>query len=117
MKYLNQPGPMAPTLNVRIKVQKENNPVCAVINNIHAPTYKLANDLTQIKMKNDHKLITMDIKDLYINILIKDILFITKDRLGFSNTEIYIKKQSIILLREILNQNYLTSNITNHIKA
>jgi len=34
---------------------------------------KVANDLTQIKMKNNHKLITLDIKDLYINIPIKDI--------------------------------------------
>ena len=57
-------------------------------------------------MKNDHRLITLDIKDLYVDIPINDILFITEDRLGFSNTEIDIKKQSIILIREILNQNY-----------
>jgi hypothetical protein len=133
MKYLNQPRPMAPTLNMRIKIQKENNPICAVMNNIQAPTYKLAehlkkkirelvklqytfvasnptkvaNDLTQIKMKNNHRLIiTLDIKDLYVNIPIKDILFITEDRLSFSNTEINVKKQSVTLLREILNQNY-----------
>lgn len=125
---------MAPTLNVRIKIQKENNSVCAVIDHIQAPTYKLAkhlnkkkkvmelvklpytivasilmkvaDDLIQIKMKNNHTLIILDIKDLNINIPIEDILFITKDRLSFSNTEINIKKQSIILLREILNQNY-----------
>ena len=57
-------------------------------------------------MKNNHRLITLDIEDLYRNIPIKDILFITEDRLSFSNTEINIKKQSIILLREILKQNY-----------
>lgn len=67
---------------------------------------KVADDLIQIKMKNNHTLIILDIKDLNINIPIEDILFITKDRLSFSNTEINIKKQSIILLREILNQNY-----------
>jgi hypothetical protein len=38
MKYLNQPQPMAPTLIVWIKIQKENNPLCPVINNIQAPT-------------------------------------------------------------------------------
>jgi hypothetical protein len=67
---------------------------------------KVANDLTYIKMKNNHKLITLEVKDLFINIPIKDIPFITEERLNFSNTETNIKKQSIIFLREILNQNY-----------
>jgi hypothetical protein len=57
-------------------------------------------------MKNNHRLITLDIKDLYVNIPIKDILFMKEDRLSFRNTEINIKKQSIQLLREILNRNY-----------
>ena len=57
---------------------------------------KVANDLTQIKMENNHRLITLDIKDLYINIPIKDILFITEDRLSFIKNS-NIKKQSIIL--------------------
>ena len=33
---------MAPTLNVKIKIQKENNPISSVINNIQAPIYRLA---------------------------------------------------------------------------
>jgi hypothetical protein len=48
MKYLNQPRTMAPTLNVRVKIQKENNPICTVINNIQAPTYKLAKHIKKI---------------------------------------------------------------------
>jgi hypothetical protein len=78
----------------------------SVASNLTKAVNDKANDLTWIRMKNIHRLITLDIKDLYVDIPIKDILLITEDRLSFSNTKIDIKKQSIVLLREILNQNY-----------
>jgi hypothetical protein len=42
---------MAPTLIVWIKIQKENNALCPVINSILAPTYKSAKHLTKEIMK------------------------------------------------------------------
>lgn len=52
------------------------------------------------------KLITLAIKDLYINILINKVLHITKRDLKYSDTDSLISQQIIILLNSILNQNY-----------
>jgi hypothetical protein len=41
-KYLVQIKPMAPQLNALIKIHKEDKPNSPVINNIPAPSYKLA---------------------------------------------------------------------------
>jgi len=41
-KYLLQMKPMAPKLNALIKTHKEDKPIRPVINNIQAPSYKLA---------------------------------------------------------------------------
>jgi hypothetical protein len=95
---------MAPTLNAKINIHKENNPIRTVINNMQAPTYKLAkymtekiteliqlqytfvasnstkvaNDISQIKIKSNYKLVIFDIKNLYVNIPIRDMLLITE---------------------------------------
>jgi gas vesicle protein len=41
-KYLLQMKPTAPKLNALIKTNKEDKPIRPVINNIQAPSYKLA---------------------------------------------------------------------------
>jgi len=52
-------------------------------------------------------MISFDIKDLYVNIPIKDTIKITEDILSEHNTE-PITQQIIILLKTILEQNYFT---------
>jgi hypothetical protein len=114
-------------------MHKPNNPIRPVVNNVQAPTYKiakflaqrlndylnlknhfivknsttLANNLTKLKVNDNHKMITLDIKDLYVNIPIKETLDITKDILLQHNEE-QTTKQIINLLHTILQQNYLT---------
>jgi hypothetical protein len=41
-RYLTQIKPVAPTLNALIKLLNDNEPIRPVVNNIHAPTYKLS---------------------------------------------------------------------------
>jgi hypothetical protein len=38
---------MAPTLNAKINTHKDDNPIRTVINNMQAPTYKLAKYMTE----------------------------------------------------------------------
>jgi hypothetical protein len=47
---------------------------------------KVANDRSQIKITHNHKLNTFDIEDLYVNVPVKGILFITEYRFNFNNT-------------------------------
>ena len=101
---LLQIKPIAPILNALTKVHKCNKPIRPVINNIQAPSYKLAiylnknlnqliqlpythatrnsnevaQDLHSIQINNQHKIITLDIKDLYVNLPIQSIINITK---------------------------------------
>ena len=46
-KYLIQKKPQAPTLKAQIKLHKTGMPIRPVINNINAPTYKLAKFLAK----------------------------------------------------------------------
>ena len=46
-KYILQIKPTAPKLNALIKIHKDNNSIRPVINNIQAPSYKLAKTLNK----------------------------------------------------------------------
>jgi hypothetical protein len=46
VKYLLQNKPKTPVLNAQLKLHKANIPICPVVNNINAPTYKGAKFLT-----------------------------------------------------------------------
>jgi hypothetical protein len=104
-----------------------------VVNNINAPTYKLAKFLTKtlkeyitlkyqynavnskvlaqelkhFKLNNNHRLITFDVKDLYVNIPTAETLNIAKIMLDTQNNR-NITQQILQLLNTTLQQNYLT---------
>jgi len=65
----------------------------------------LAHNMSTLKMNDSLKMITYDIKDLYINIPIEENLTITKQQL-LKNNDKYITKQIITILHTILKQNY-----------
>jgi hypothetical protein len=105
-------NPTAPTLRAKIKIHKPQAPIRPVINNINAPTYKLtththhilkdllklkyefncpnsttfAEDIAKIHIEANHKVLTLDIKDIYVNIPIDDTINITKQLLKGNNT-------------------------------
>jgi hypothetical protein len=107
------------------------NPIRPVVNNINAPNYKLAKFLTknlkayiqlpyqynvknstnlahyleQLKIHEKHKLITFDIKDLYVNIPIDETISITQTLLLIQNNKTSTQ-QMIKLTETILQQNY-----------
>jgi len=86
------------TFNAELKLHKPGNPIQPVINNMNAPSYKidkhllnklngclnlsnnynvknfisLDEDLTKLKIDENHKMLTYDLKDLYLNILKKE---------------------------------------------
>jgi hypothetical protein len=66
-----------------------------------------ASDLIKLKIHNNYKMITFDIKDLYVNIPICETLDITKNLLLKHNDE-HITKKMISLLHTILQQNYFS---------
>jgi hypothetical protein len=103
-KYLTQIKPQPPNLKAQIKIQKDNEPIRPVVNNIHAPTYKvakflnkwltdtlqlpntyvtynsthLAHNLNKLQITESDRLITFYIKDLCVNIPIDDTINITR---------------------------------------
>ena len=111
MRHLIQKKPLPPSLNAQIKIHKPNNPIRPVVSNRNAPSYKIAkflvnkvhehlnlkyqynvkdfismaNDLTKLKIDENHGMITFDIMDLYVNILITETLAITKHLLSEHN--------------------------------
>jgi hypothetical protein len=96
--------PTAPLLNVSIKTHKPDRPIRPVVNNIPAPSYKLAKflnrklmhmlalphtfttknslelarELTQLRTATTHKPVTFNIADLYVNLPITDLTTTTK---------------------------------------
>jgi len=121
-----QKKPQPPTLKVQLKLHKPGNPIRPVVNNVSAPLYKiakhinnkldaylclnnyynvkncigLAEDLTKLKINENHKMMTYD-----INIPIEETLMITKSLLLIHN-DAQVTKQIITLLEVILQQNY-----------
>jgi hypothetical protein len=67
----------------------------------------LANNLVKLKMHKSFRMITFDIKDLYVNIPIHETLNITSTLL-LEHNDGYITKQIITLLHIILQQNYFS---------
>ena len=103
-QFLTQKKPQPPHLRAQIKLHKPGQPIGPVVNNRNAPTYKiskllvnrlnnllnlrnhyivkdstaLANDSTKMRIDENHRMITLDIKDLYVNIPIQETLRIAK---------------------------------------
>jgi hypothetical protein len=112
-KYITQMHPQAPNLNAKIKIHKPTTLIRPVINNIHAPTHKLAqhihhklkdllklkyefnitnttqfaDSLTKLNLNSDHKILTMDIKDLYVKIPINTTLNIVNTLLKYNRID------------------------------
>ena len=131
-RFLTNIKPMAPKLNVYLKVHKENEPIRPVINNKQAPSYKtakflnkklcnlidlphtyniknsqeLAEELIKIHINKDKRLITYDIKDLYVNLPIQGIIETTKFWLKSNNIDNKLINQTIQMLTTVINQNY-----------
>ena len=102
--HLTQKNTAPPTLKAQLKLHKPDIPIRPVVNNRTAPSYKaakklnnilkqhlnlenlytvenstkLANDLTSITLKDSYRLITLDIKDLYVNIPYQETLHTTR---------------------------------------
>ena len=107
VKYLTQINRKPPKIKAQIKLHTQGNPIRPVVNNINAPAFKLAKFLTktlkeyitlkyqynvvnstiltqefkQLKLNNNHRLITFDVKDLYVNIPTTETLNIAKTML------------------------------------
>ena len=128
--------PRAPVLYALIKTHKPNMPIRPVINNTHAPAHKLAKyfnrkimdwqilpntyntknslntaeELIKLNIKPNHRIITLDINDLYTNLPIKGIIEATKHWLGQSTVSKGEKEQIIPILETIVQQNYFQYN-------
>ena len=103
-KYLLNVKPMAPQLNVYIETHKEDQPIRPIMNNTQAPSYKvakhmnkklqsllclpytcntrnsqeIAEELIKLPVNERMRIITLDIKDMYVNLPITGIMQTTK---------------------------------------
>ena len=66
----------------------------------------MAHELVKIKINENHKYVTLDIKDLYTDLLTKEIIHITRNLLTTRNATKYIIKQCLNLFQTILSQTY-----------
>jgi hypothetical protein len=131
-RFVTQMKPTAPLLNVSIKMHKPDRPIRPVINNIPAPSYKLAKflnrklthmlalphtftvtnslelarELTQLQIAATHKTVTFDISDLYVNLPTTELTTTTKFWLQRILTPPTIIQQLITLVTIVLRQNY-----------
>jgi hypothetical protein len=131
-RYLINIKPRAPSLNAHIKTHKEGQPIRPVINNTQAPSYKIAkflnkklqnltnlpnsfiaknsqevaHDLRNIQIRDNNRLLSLDIKDLYVNLPIKNILYTTEFWLKKQNHDQTTTGQTLYLLEAIMRQNY-----------
>jgi len=71
----------------------------------------LANDIVKLTINNKHRMITYDVKDLYVNIPTDETLKITENQLLKNNYK-HKTKQIITILKTILAQNYFTFHDT-----
>jgi hypothetical protein len=135
-KFVHQMNPQAPKMRATIKIHKPEAPIRPVINNTNAPTHKLAryihkkltplinlkyeynvvntihfaNNISKLKLNPNCKIITLDIKDLYVNIPIIDTLYIINSLLKQNRTDEKSKKEIMLLVDMIMNQNYFHYN-------
>ena len=71
---------------------------------------EVVQDLSNIWINNQHKITTLDIKDLYANLLVWNIICITKFWLDKYNNQNAITKQILELIKLVLNQNNFQYN-------
>jgi hypothetical protein len=76
----------------------------------HTP--HLAHQITQLKCTQDYRIITLDIKDLYVNIPIQEIIQIKYTTLQHNNIDVSLQQQTTHALKTILQQNYFQYNNT-----
>jgi 23S rRNA U2552 (ribose-2'-O)-methylase RlmE/FtsJ len=131
-KYLIQMNPQAPKLKAKIKIHKPSAPIRPVINDIYAPTHKVtkhiyrkvkdainlkyeynikntgqfAENLCKLELSPEYKLLTMDIKDLYVKIPKNHALNITNKLLKNNQADKHTTKDIMSILKMITNQNY-----------
>jgi len=67
-------------------------------------------DLYNIRTNENHTLITLDIKDLYVNLPVQGIIQITKFWLNKDSCDNTITEQTLHILEIILEQNYFQYN-------
>jgi hypothetical protein len=70
----------------------------------------VAQELSNIQINDQHKITTLDIKDLYVNLPTQNIIIITKFWLNKNNNQTIVVKQNLEFIRVILNQNYFQYN-------
>jgi len=135
-KYLINIKPTAPNLNAYIKTQREGERIRPVINNTQAPSYMLAKflnkkllslidlpntyttknsyevtqDMHNIQINEHNRMITLDIKDLYVNLPTKNIPCITEFWLNRSKHHPATTEHIPYFLKIILKQNYFQYN-------
>ena len=131
-KYLTNIKPRAPRLNVCLKTHMEGIPIRPIVNNKQAPSYKiakflnkklshlvnlphtynvrnsqeLAEELINMQLDNNTRMITYDIKDLYVNLPIQGITETTEFWLKRNKTDNKLINEVIQILTTIVNQNY-----------
>ena len=134
--YMLNIKPEAPKLNAYIKTHKSNEPIRLVIDNTLAPAYKLAKylnnkmkdyidlpktyainnskelagELKQLHIGDHHRMITMDIKDLYVNLPKQGRIQSTTTWLERNKVYKEDKEQILQLLKIIIEQNYFQHN-------
>jgi hypothetical protein len=135
-KYMLNIKPTAPRINAYIKTHKDNNPIRPVIDNTQAPSYKIAKfldhriqeyvnlpntykvhnsykiaqKLQKIYTAKNHKMIMLDIKDLYVNVTKQGIIQSTAIWMDRNKAGTDVKEQIMQLLKVIIEQNYFQYN-------
>jgi hypothetical protein len=127
--------PLAPKLNTTIKLHKDGAPIRPVVNYRHAPAYNIAkfashwlksnyelpytynvqnsiqfaNQIKNLHIQGGHKMMTLDISNLYTNIPVKEVIQIIEKKLNSNpNLNSFVKIEILRLIKTTTEQHYFT---------
>jgi hypothetical protein len=132
-KQIMESNPSIPTLKCQIKLHKEGMPIRPIISFIGAPSYKLARTLSRIlrekfefkkvysikksreliqeldnvEIGNNTKLISIDVKDMFTNIPIDKVMELIKEN---RMNKFQYKDQMVEMIKTCMEQNYFRFN-------
>jgi len=97
----------APAYKIAKYINKKMHHLLSLPNNYNTKnSYEIAEELNKIKINENSRIITLDIKDLYVNLPLNGIMHATKYWLNKNNNSEEVIKQLLNIIKTFIQQNY-----------
>jgi len=97
----------APAYKIVKYINKKVHHLLSLPNNYNTKnSYEISEELNKIKINENSRIITLDIKDLYVNLPLNGIMHATKYWLNKNNNSEDVIKQLLNIIKTVIQQNY-----------